>query len=349
MRQYLLPPEGRFYKANLHCHSSVSDAGLSPRELKEAYKAKGYSVLAITDHEWMVPHPELNDPDFLTITAYEMTVRDGTKTTPDNRIVHMNLYAKDPSCTRHSCFDPKAAKAYCRLKAEEVEREELGETADHVYTPEFINRVTREAKENGFLVSFNHPDWGLEMPADYLTYDGFFTVEVYNHSCFMDVGLAEENLNVYDAMLRSGKRLYCTCNDDNHNRKGLDPDFTDSFGGFNMIKAPELTYEAVMRALENGDFYASCGPEIHEMYVEDGYLHIRCSPVRDILLGTSGRKGAHVRARAGETVTEAVFELKDYYQYFRVTLIDREGYKAFSHAWFRDQIRPEALNKISNI
>lgn len=343
MRQYLLPEEGRFYKANLHCHSSVSDARLSPEELKAAYKAKGYSILAITDHEWMVPHPELSDSEFLAITSYEMTVRDGAKTTPENRIVHMNLYAKDPSCTRHICFDPKSAKAYCRLAEEEVSREELGETADHVYTPEFINRVIREANEKGFLVSFNHPGWGLEAQEDYLAYDGFFAVEVYNHSCFMDVGLNEENLNVYDAMLRAGKRLYCTCNDDNHNRRGLDPDLTDSFGGFNMIKAPELSYAAVMRALENGDFYASCGPEIYEMYVESGCLHIRCSPVRDILLGTSGRKGACVHARKGETVTEAVFELKDYYRYFRVTLIDREGRKAFSRAWFRDQLLANAL------
>ena len=338
MRQYLLPKDGTFYKANLHCHSTVSDAKLTPQQLKEAYKAKGYSVLAITDHEWMVPHPELNAPDFLAITAYEMTVRDGEKTTPDNRIVHMNLYAKDPECTYHICFDPEAAKTYCRLEEAEVRKEELGEPAKHIYTPEFINRVTREAKEKGFLVSFNHPDWGLEAAEDYLQYDGFFAVEIYNHSCFMDVGLNEENLNIYDAMLRAGKRLYCTCNDDNHNRKGLDPDFTDSFGGFNMIKAPELSYGTIMQALEQGDFYASCGPEFHELYVEDGFLYVRCSPVRHILLGTAGRKGACVHARAGETVSEVVFELKDHYRYFRVTLMDQEGKKAFSRAYFLNEI-----------
>ncbi len=41
--------------------------------------------------------------------------------------------------------------------------------------------------------------------------------------------------------------------DDNHNKNphGV---YTDSFGGFDMIKAPALTYDAVIRALENGDF-----------------------------------------------------------------------------------------------
>lgn len=339
MRQYLLPETGKFYKANLHCHSTVSDAKLTPRELKEAYMARGYSVIAYTDHEWMVPHPELCGEDFVAITAYEMTVRCGTKTTPDNRIVHMNLYSKDPGCTRHICFDPRGAMRYCRLTEEEVGREELGEPAEHVYSPEFINRVTREAREKGFLVSFNHPGWGLESPNDYLQYDGFFAMEVYNHSCFMDVGLMEENMTAYDTCLRAGKRIYCTCNDDNHNRRGLDLDLTDSFGGFNMIKAPALTYDAIMKALEQGDFYASCGPEIHELYVEDGKLHVRCSGVRDILLGTDGRKGGHVRARAGECVTEAVFELRDYYRWFRVTLMDHEGRKAFSHAYFMSDIQ----------
>ena len=343
MRQYLLPKEGTFYKANLHCHSSVSDGSLSPAELKAAYQSKGYSILAITDHEWMVPHPELNGPDFLALTAYEMTVRDGKVTTPDNRIIHMNLYAPDSSCTRHICFDPLAAQKYCRLTEEAVSHPELGDPAEHLYTPDFINHVTREARERGFLVSFNHPDWSLEQEADYLRYDGFFAVEVYNHSCFMDVGLSEENLNVYDAMLRSGRRLFCTCNDDNHNRRGLDRDFTDSFGGFNMIKSPELSYSAVMQALKNGDFYASCGPEFHDIYVEDGYLHIRCSGVRDVLLGTSGRKGGHIRAREGQTVTEAIFELQNYYQYFRVTLIDHQGHKAFSHAYFRDELAADCF------
>ena len=337
MRYDLLPREGRFYKANLHCHSTVSDAKLTPQELKEAYMARGYSVIAYTDHEWMVPHPELNGPDFLAITAYEMTVRDGRTTTPDNRIVHMNLYAKDPGCTRHICFDPEGAKRYCRLTDEEVRRPELGEVAEHIYSSEFINRVTREAKERGFLVSYNHPGWGLESPEEYLAYDGFFAVEVYNHSCFMDVGLSEENQHVYDAMLRAGKRLFCTCNDDNHNRRGLDPDLTDSFGGFNMIKAPELSYSAVMEALECGDFYASCGPEFHELYVEDGKVHVFCSGVRDILLGAAGREGGHVRARAEESVTEAVFLLKEDWRYFRVTLVDHEGRKAFSRAYFLDE------------
>ena len=39
MRKYLLPKDGNFYKANLHCHTTVSDGRLTPEEVKNAYKA----------------------------------------------------------------------------------------------------------------------------------------------------------------------------------------------------------------------------------------------------------------------------------------------------------------------
>ena len=34
MKRWLLPEEGSFYKANLHCHSTYSDGQLTPEELK---------------------------------------------------------------------------------------------------------------------------------------------------------------------------------------------------------------------------------------------------------------------------------------------------------------------------
>lgn len=343
MRQYLLPRDGAFYKANLHCHSTVSDGKLTPEELKTAYKAHGYSVLAYTDHEQLRDHSDLNDSDFLAITSYEVGIREFNTKTPTNRIMHMNFFAKDPHQTGHVCLDRTQSRRFCHPA-------ELADTLlclngeyERVYSPETVNHMVREAKKYGFIVSYNHPKWGMETPAEYLQYDGFFTVEIYNHSCFMDLGLNEENINVYDDLLRAGKRLACSCNDDNHNRKLLDPDFTDSFGGFNMIKAPSLTYEAVLNALETGDFYASRGPEILDLYVEDGKLHVKTGPARDILLNTATRRGAHAHARSGETITEAAFDIRPDYGYLRVTVIDREGRSAYSRAYFLDTIHADAL------
>ena len=44
---YLLPKEGTFYKANLHCHTVVSDGDLTPEQVKEAYMGQGYSIVAL--------------------------------------------------------------------------------------------------------------------------------------------------------------------------------------------------------------------------------------------------------------------------------------------------------------
>ena len=34
MKKYLLPETGQFYKANLHCHTTVSDGRMTPEEVK---------------------------------------------------------------------------------------------------------------------------------------------------------------------------------------------------------------------------------------------------------------------------------------------------------------------------
>jgi histidinol phosphatase-like PHP family hydrolase len=56
MKQYLLPKDGNFYKANLHCHTVYSDGNKTPEEIKTAYQQRGYSVVAYTDHELLIPH-----------------------------------------------------------------------------------------------------------------------------------------------------------------------------------------------------------------------------------------------------------------------------------------------------
>ena len=38
MKQYLIPHEGRFFKANLHAHSTFSDGRLTPAQMKGLYQ-----------------------------------------------------------------------------------------------------------------------------------------------------------------------------------------------------------------------------------------------------------------------------------------------------------------------
>lgn len=72
----------------------------------------------------------------------------------------MNLYAKDPHNTTHVCFDREDARKYYHPPELADMACFFGEPAKKEYSPAYINRVLREARAEGFLVSYNHPDWG---------------------------------------------------------------------------------------------------------------------------------------------------------------------------------------------
>ena len=74
MKKYLLPDDGKFYKANLHMHTTISDGNMSLEETKKAFIEHGYSIVAFTDHEVMVPHNDLSDENFLAITSTEISL-----------------------------------------------------------------------------------------------------------------------------------------------------------------------------------------------------------------------------------------------------------------------------------
>ena len=118
---YLISPDKKQYKANLHSHSTESDGKCTPEQLKEIYRRHGYSILAITDHETPRKHTDLNERGFLTITGYECYIRPLPKCRY-NRFgseIHMNLLARDPDNETMICYNPE----YCKYMSEERKAE----------------------------------------------------------------------------------------------------------------------------------------------------------------------------------------------------------------------------------
>ena len=99
-----------------------------------------------------------------------------------------------------------------------------------------------------------------------------------------------------------------------------------------MIKAPSLTYKDIITALKNGDFYASNGPQINELYLEDGMLHIKTSPVHRISVSGIGRQVCFVMPEdPDETVTEASINVSGMLpDFIRVTVTDTHGRQAWT-------------------
>ena len=334
MKRILLDPNKKFYRGNMHCHSTLSDGYFTPDQLKQIYKSRGYSFLAITDHEHINNNSYLDDEDFITITGGEFAIKQfpeqSTMKNFDMKVCHLNLYAKRQDNDYTFCYNSVADHFTAPERRASINKPD----ADHerVYGHEGISALIREADEHGFFVSYNHPRWSLENYADYSGYEGLWGVEIYNHSCAVD-GLYDYDVNVLDDMLRDGKRVYATSGDDNHNRRG---DLTCSFGASVYVNADALSYDTIIEALLAGSFYTSMAPEIYELYVEDGKVYVKCSDAARICYSTRGRRVRAVSAESG-CVNEAVFEIKDTDGYFRIDIIDECGRRANTQAYRTDE------------
>lgn len=302
----------RFYKANLHCHTTESDGNLTPEETKKEYKNRGYSVVAFTDHCKYSWHRELDDEEFLALAAYEFQVDEqpwGNRA----RTYHVNLYDCAP-------WDKTEEKQNTCLPG-------------CIYGDvEGLNKFVEKMRLRGFLACYNHPYWSLQTMEDYRGLEGFWAMEVYNYNCDQE-GMYGSHAQAYDEMLRAGQKLFCVAADDNHDCFSLGHPLNDSFGGFIMIQAKEFSYQGIIKALKEGCFYSSMGPEIQALEVKDGKIVVKTSPVSRIYLKQQGRE-CRCAAAAGDKLEGAEFPLDGREGYVRVECRDARGQYAWSNAYF---------------
>ena len=326
MKRYLLPEGGNFYKANLHTHSTVSDGKYTPAELKEIYKSSGYQILAISDHELLVDHSELDDEDFITLTSVEYAIIEPVSWL-EARTVEFNMFARDQHNETQVCFSPTAVKHGEVWRVPNVKY--VGEARKKEYSLAFMQKVIDEANANGFIVSLNHPTASFLTTEIIRKFDGLFAMEVYNQDCHFG-GVNELNLAMHNDMLRYGKPWACIAADDFHSSISTE----NPARGFVMIAADELKYDKIINALEAGNFYASNGPIIEELYIEDGVAHIKCSPVKTINMETPYRpRGGARKAKGDDVITEASFRIPEGTGYIKFELFDEKGNFASTRAY----------------
>lgn len=338
MKKHLLPQVDKYFKTNLHTHTNISDGKMTPEEMIARYKEAGYSVLAITDHNVIVDHSDKSTEDFLLLTGMEANINDEYyKPTSGfwGQTYHLNFIAKRPD----NLWQP-----VCTIGKRETARpyEALvdSENMPKVYDVDAINAMIAKGNEKGFLVMYNHPVWSRQSYPDYMPLKGLWAMEMRNTSS-VRVGYDENNHQVYQDMLSSGKRLFITGTDDAHSEKSL-------FGSWCMVGAEKLTYESVIEALEKGDFYMSCGPEIHSLTLEDGFLEIECSDAAEILVETHARAARRAVPEAGEVLNRARIDLTKFFDwaaqvpqphaYFRVTVKAPDGMYAATRAYWLDEL-----------
>ena len=336
MRTYLLPESGTDYKANLHCHSTLSDGKFTPEELKAAYKAQGYSIIAYTDHDILIPHHDLADAEFLPLVGFEIEVNEPTEANPTaqkRKTCHMCMIALEPENVIQPCWHRSLYQfGNARNHRDLVQYDDLFPDYVRRYSAQGISEIMGIMREKGFFVTYNHPTWSQESYPQYIGYEGMNAMEMVNGACIR-MGFEEHNERVYSDLLKAGRRIFCVATDDTHNAQDL-------FIGYTVIRAPQLEYRTVTSALEKGQFYCSEGPVIRDLWYEDGKVTVTCEGAREIRMTRGLRRAGRVLA-ADEPLTEATFTLHPEDEFFYVTVVDDAGKCAYTNAYFLDALMKE--------
>ena len=316
----LLKKNGGFYKANLHCHTVLSDGNMTALEVKNLYQKHGYSIVGFTDHSKFAKYPELCDENFLAVPGVEsaFTCLDPNNVPLKYRLCHINFFPKNPD------------------NAVYVEEE-------HTYDIGNINRYIDKMKKSGWFCTLNHPGWSLQTTEEINGINGIDGFEVYNHKSVIH----DNNGNAqaqYAVFLNSGKKAWAVATDDCHT--GLtpngnpDPVNNDTCGGYIMLSMPSLSHENFVDAFINGRFYASSGPELYNYYIDEekDTVVLDCSPVSNVLLkGVHTVKGATILAESN-SIVHAEFPLgpiRKKEPFFRLEVFTKEMKQAYSQPfWF---------------
>ncbi len=182
------------------------------------------------------------------------------------------------------------------------------------------NDMIKKIKDAGGETIVAHPYWCGHTLEHLLPLEGHVGIEVYNATCSR-IGKAFSSVH-WDNLLDAGVVLPASACDDTH--KGR-----DIFMGWTMIKARELTADAVLEALRTGCSYASCGPEIYDWRLVDGKAMLKCSPAKEVHFLCARSSGTALYQDGGEPITEAEFTPNASRKYVRAEVVDAAG----NHAW----------------
>ena len=299
---------GRFWRGNLHTHSNLSDGALPPGAVVDAYKNAGYDFMQLSEH-------------FIGNFDWPIADTTGFRSNSFTTLIGAELHA--PETTAGELWHIVAAGLPL-----DFPKNLTGETGA---------RVAARAKEAGAFIGIAHPAWSQLTIEDGRAIDSAHAVEIYNHGCAIENDRGD-GWYLADQLLSEGHRLTTFATDDAHFKT------PDQFGGWVHVKAESLDPDELLRALKNGDYYSSQGPLLQSIELQGKEIAIACSPVDTITVvcGTS-----RTMVRTGKAITDASFDLAKLEKgwllnkqspWFRVTVIDHSGKRAWSNPIWWDEV-----------
>ncbi len=292
---------GRFWRGNLHTHSTLSDGRRTPEQACAYYRQAGYDFVAITDH-------------FLEQHAFTIADTRPYRTSGFTTLIGAELHAGNTEFGElwHLLavglpldFPPPAP----------------GETGP---------LLAARARQAGAFVAVAHPAWYSLSEADVQALGSVDAIEVYN-GVSADYNDRPDSWNTMDVLLSRGLRYFACATDDAH----FSPARHDTLRGWVMVRSAELTPEALLSALKAGHYYSSTGPEIYDIQVVPGKsIFVRCSPASRIFVTGISWRAASVY---GPGITEAELSLEGISSpFYRVTVRDAHQGRAWSNPIWLD-------------
>jgi hypothetical protein len=259
--------DGVWLKTALHTHTDRTDGDLSPERHVLHHEWMGFDVVTITDHWTLTSCP--SPGRILVIRGAELAVDPLAK----GRYTEILAIGIDDIPD-----DPGGDRAYW----EQVDNY-------HFKTFPDLSAAAANITGQGGVAFVAHPYWsGLPLET-VLEAEGVAGFELYNASAERETGRGDSSY-IWDLILDRGRLLFGIATDDSHY-----PGF-DIGDGWTMVRAADRTQEAVLHALATGSFYATNGPEIHDVRRDGGEVEVTCTPAASVILRSGFERGLAVGA-----------------------------------------------------
>jgi len=306
----LFSKPGRFWRGNIHTHSTLSDGRLPPEEVVDAYQAAGYDFMVLSDH---------------FVEVFDWPVADTTAMRKQGFTTLIGAELHAPATSAGELWHILGVGL--PLDFEKCDPNETGP------------QLAKRAADAGAFVGIAHPSWSQLTLEDGHAIDAAHGVEIYNHGCAVHTDRGE-GWYLLDQMLNDGKRLSAFATDDAHFK---DHD-ADAFGGWVQVKCDSLEPDQLLASLKAGDFYSSQGPQIHSVSIVEKQLKVECSPVDAIIVvGGTSRSVEQI----GRSISSATLDLKRLEKGFtrsepspwlRVIVINSSGKRAWTNPIWLDEL-----------
>ena len=297
--------EARWYKGNLHTHTYWSDGDDFPEMVADWYKSRSYDFLALSDHNIIADHEKwlkVNKSKTGAVALDKYLKRFGKEWV----IVRGEGEQTEVRLRTLAEMKPKLEEPgkFLMIPSEEITDKNVHVNAtniqelilpdkslDTITSPQIIkalqhafDAVHAQRVRTGvpMFAHLNHPNFKWAITAEELMridHEQFF--EVYNgHPTVNNDGdeLHAGTERVWDIVLAErlghlGKPvMYGLATDDSQHYHSTSPKSSLSGRGWVMVKAKELSADALVAAMEQGDFYSSSGVTFKTLQVGAGRI-----------------------------------------------------------------------------